>query len=479
MTQSELPPGHIPVGLSESMLERRENVILSESEVLTISNMNPNYSTTFWLRGMATAVSCLAVCAHAFAADHGWPNRFGPLNNSHVPADEAVGIPTTWDETTGDHVVWKKELQEHGHATPVIQNGKVWLTSATEDGKRQYLDCFDASTGMQLYHKLVFENAEPEPLGNDTNNYAAPTSVLTDSAIYVHFGSYGTAKLDLETLDTVWERRDIECRHFRGPGSSPVLHDNRLILTFDGIDVQFVAALDAQTGDTVWRTGRTTDYGDLDEDGKPIRDGDLRKAYSTPGIIDIGGRTQVISGGANAAFAYDLETGREIWTIRHPGRNAAAPPAFFRNLAILNTGASGSTLVGIELNESTKGDVTDTHIAWNRDKANSRMASPVLYDGRVFMVTHAGVGVCVDAASGKELNKIRLGGTFISSPIVANGLVYAANDDGAVFVIRADASMEIVAKNKISEGMRASLAAADGRLYLRTSKHLYCLGTKE
>lgn len=442
-----------------------------------ISNMTFDRLTPRRLELAVAAVVGVAMHLQAASAEHGWPNRFGPTYNSHVPAEEAKGIPVTWDETSGSNVVWKKELAGHGHATPIVLNGRGWLTSATEDGTRQYLDCYDAETGEQLHHKLVFENADPEPLGNDTNNYAAPTSVLTDDAIYVHFGSYGTAKLDRETLETVWERRDIECRHFRGPGSSPVLHDNLLILTFDGIDVQFVMALDARTGDTVWRTDRTTDYGDLDEDGKPIRDGDLRKAYSTPALIEIGGRTQVISGGANAAFGYDLETGDEIWTIRHEGRNAAAPPAFFEDLAILNTGASASSLIGIKLNESTRGDVTDTHIAWHRDKANSRMASPVLYDGRVFMVTHAGVGVCVDAATGKELNKVRLGGTFISTPIVANGLLYAANDDATVFVLRADESMEVVAKNRLTEGMRASLAAAGGRLYLRTTRHLYCIGT--
>jgi len=434
-------------------------------------------------RPIRIALNCvtLAVCfaamgTHFCVADHGWPNRFGPSSDSLVPATDATEIPTTWNETTSNNVLWKKELEGHGHATPLIRNGRVWLTSATVDGKRQYLDCFNVETGQQLHHRLVFENPNPEPLGNDTNNYAAPTGVLTDDSIFVHFGSYGTARIDLSTLETVWERRDIECRHFRGPGSSPVLHNGRLVLTFDGIDVQFVTALDAETGETVWRTDRTTDYGDLNEDGKPIRDGDLRKAYSTPGIANVGGRTQVISCGANAAFAYDFRTGREIWTIRHHGRNAAAPPAFFEGLAILNTGATNASLVGIKLNESTQGDVTESHIAWNRDKANSRMAAPVLYNGRVFMVTHAGVGVCVDAASGKELRKIRLGGTFISTPIIANGLLYAANDDATVFVMRADESMEIIAKNKLTEGMRASLAAAGGRLYLRTSKHLYCIG---
>ncbi len=410
-------------------------------------------------------------------AELGWPARFGPLDNGHVPPQEAVGIPVTWDEDSGKNVLWKINLTGFGHSTPVILRGNVWLTSATEDGKQQFLECFDTATGEQRHHKLVFENENPEPLGNDTNTYASPSCIVTDDAVYVHFGSYGTARVDPDSLDVVWQRRNIECRHFRGPGSSPFLHENLLILTFDGIDVQFLTALDIETGNTIWRTERTTDYDDLNEDGSVIRDGDLRKGYSTPGVVNVNGRTQLVSGGAVAAFGYDVATGREIWTVRHQGRNAAATPAFFGERVILNTGASNQSLLSVELNETTTGDITDSHVMWNRDKGNSRMAAPVLHDDRVFMLTHAGVGVCVDAASGEELNRIRLGGTFIASPIISNGLVYAANDDGAVVVFRADASMEIVARNKLSEGMRASPAAAAGRLYLRTVQHLCCIGT--
>lgn len=412
------------------------------------------------------------------AAERGWPTRFGPSDNGLVSDADAAGIPASWNESTGENVLWKIELPEYGLSTPVVHNGRVWLTSASEDGRRQYVDCIDAATGEHLHHHLLFENADPEPLGNTTNTYASPSCVVTEDALYVHFGTYGTARLDPQTLDTVWERRDIHCLHFRGPGSSPLLDGNLLVLTFDGINVQFVTALDARTGDSIWRTERTTDYDDLDEDGKPKRDGDLRKAYGTPGMATVGGRRQVISNGARAAFAYDAESGRELWTLRHPSFNAAAHPIFHKNLVILATGATGGHLIGVDLNETTQGDITESHVVWDREKSNSRMASPVLYDGRVFMVTHAGVGVCVDAASGEELGKQRLGGTFIATPLVANRLVYACSEDGAVVVFRADASMEIVARNKLSDGMRASPAAADGRLFLRTMTHLYCIGSR-
>ncbi len=406
-----------------------------------------------------------------------WPSRFGPHGNSHVPVAEAAGIPTSWDEISGENIIWKMELPEFGHSTPAVLNGRIWLTSASEDGRRQYVDCVDVATGGRLRHQLLFENEDPEPLNNPINTYASPTCVVTDDAVYVSFGSYGTARVDPRSLDVVWQRCDIKCRHYRGPGSSPVLHRNLLILSFDGIDAQFLIALDTKSGDTVWRTERSTDYGDLDENGLPFREGDLRKAYSTPGLVIVDGRMQVVSVGSRAAFAYDADTGKEVWTIRHDDYNATAPPLFFENLAILNTGSSRANLVGIDLNETTQGDVTETHVVWDREKGNSRLASPLLYEGRIFMVTHAGAAVCIDAASGRELNKLRIGGTFISSPILANGLIYVGNDAGVVMVFRADASMDIVARNKVTEGIRSSPGAAGGRLYLRTMKHLYCIGT--
>jgi len=350
------------------------------------------------------------------------------------------------------------------------------VTSAAEDGTRQYIDCIDAKTGKVLHHELLFENADPEPLGNPVNTYASPTCVVSDNAVYAHFGTYGTARLDPETLDVVWTRRDINCRHFRGPASSPVVHDNLLILTFDGIDKQFLTALDINTGDTVWRTERSTDYEDLDENGRPQRDGDLRKAYGTPGLFKVNGRTQVVSVGSRAAFGYDAETGEEIWTVRHDDFNASSPPSFFNNMALLHTGSRTASLIAIRLNETTTGDVTESHREWIRDRGNSRMASPLVYDGLVFMLTDNGVAVCADANTGERVNRVRLGGVFTSSPVIANGYLYACNEDGVITVLRANGTLEVVAKSELSSGIRASPAVAAGRLYLRTFTDLYCIG---
>ena len=405
-----------------------------------------------------------------------WPVRSGPTLNGHVAEADAVGLPVDFDEESGKNIRWKVELQNFGHSTPIIGDGRIWLTSATKDGRQQFIHCLDAATGKTVHQRLLFENEEPEPLNNEINTYASPSCALEHDAVYVHFGSYGTAKVNPETAETVWERRDISCRHFRGPGSSPILFEDLLILTFDGIDAQFLMALNKKTGETVWRTDRSTDYGDLDEDGNPKREGDLRKAYSTPALVDVDGRTLVVSVGSRAGFAYDARTGEEIWGIRHDDFNAAAPPAFYKDLAILNTGSRGANMMAVELGKETRGDVTETHVRWNREQGNSDLASPLVIGDRVFMITNTGVAVCLNAATGEEIWKDRVGGTFTASPITANGLIYFCNEEGDLIVIRAADQFELVARNRLKEGMRASPSVANGCLYLRTFGHLYCIG---
>lgn len=420
----------------------------------------------------------IVVIAPAYSADTtiSWPFRSGPSLNGHVSAADAKGLPREFDEKTGKNVKWKIELEEFGHSTAIVGGGKVWLTAATNDGAKQYVYCIDAETGKVLHHKLLFENSEPESLNNTINTYASPSCALEEDAVYVHFGSYGTARLDPETAEIVWHRRDIKCRHYRGPGSSPIMFQDLLILTFDGVDAQFLTALDKTTGKTVWRTERSTDYGDLDADGNPKREGDLRKGYSTPALVEVAGRTQVVSIGSRAGFGYDALTGKEVWGFRHDDFNAAAPPVFYKNFAIVNTGSSRANLKAIELNETTLGDITDTHVQWDRPKGNSRLAAPLLIGNRVYMITDKGVANCVDADTGEEIWKDRVGGTHVASPVTANGLIYFCSEEGDTTIIKASDTFRILSKNTLAEGMRASPAVANGRLYLRTFGHLYCIG---
>ena len=404
-----------------------------------------------------------------------WPSRSGPTLDSIVAAADAAGLPVQWSEEPQRNIAWKVGLEGFGHSVPVIGHGRIWLTAATKDGRQQFVYCLDQRNGQVLHHQLLFENAEPEPLKNEINTYASPSCALESDAVYVHFGTYGTVRMNPKTFAIEWQRRDINCRHFRGPGSSPILWRDLLILTFDGVDAQFVTALNKRTGETVWKTARTTDYGDLDENGVPKLEGDLRKAYSTPAVVEVNGRWQVVSVGSRAAFSYDAETGQELWTIRHDDFNASSPPLFSRGHAILNTGSRNSNLLSVRLEDSTRGDVSSSHVVWNRDKGNSDLSAPVLVDGRIISTANNGVVTAVDVVTGAELWKGRMDGTFTASPIVANGLVYFCNEEGETWVVRGGPEFEVVAKNRLAEGMRASPSAAGGMLFLRTFTHLYAL----
>jgi len=407
------------------------------------------------------------------SADLPWPFRNGPLQNGSAAPSDARGVPTEWDEATGKNIAWKIDLEGFGHSTPVIGDGRVWMTAATADGKQQFVYAIDTRTGRVIHHKLLFENAAPEPLGNVVNTYASPSCVLASDAVYVHFGSYGTARLDPQTADIVWQRRDLPCRHFRGPGSSPYVWRDLVILTFDGIDQQYVTALDKRTGKTVWRTDRSTNYHDLGPDGKPKLEGDLRKAYGTPGATDVQGTAHLVSIGSRAAFGYDPATGRELWTVTHEDFNAAAPPLFFANLAIINTGSGGAKFMAVRLDESPRGNVDGTHVVWNRTKGNSRLCAPVLDRDRIWMLTDNGVLNGLDAKTGEELASKRLGGQYVASPVVVGDFLYACDEEGTTTVVRTSVPPEIVAQNQLEAGMRASPAVADGAIYLRTFGRLY------
>jgi outer membrane protein assembly factor BamB len=402
-----------------------------------------------------------------------WPDKAGPTLDGVVPAAEAARLPMEWDGESGKNIAWSVPLEGQGHCTPVIGGDMIWFTAATDDGKKQYVYGIDRHTGKVIHHKLVFENPTPEELGNPLNNYAAPSPFLEADALYVHFGTYGTARIDPATGEIVWQRRDINVNHYRGPGSSPVAHGELLYLTFDGIDAQFVVALNKKTGATVWKTARSTDYGDLDANGQPTRGGDMRKAYHTPRVFDIAGRQVLVSVGSRAAFGYDALTGEEIWTIRHGGFNAAIRPIMSGEVLLINTGSERSHTLGVRVDDKMKGDITESHVLWDRDKRNASEAFPVLVDGLLFQTTRGGIVTCLRAATGEDLWEDRLEGQHLPSPIAAAGRLYFSNDRGATHIIRAGDKFELLGKNQLPDPMTASPAVADGALFLRTKTHLY------
>lgn len=402
-----------------------------------------------------------------------WPDKNGPTLNGIVPAEEASRLPLTWNFETGENIAWKTDLEGEGHSSPVIGGDLIWFTVATEDGAKQYVYGIDRHTGKVIHHLLIFENAAPEELGNPLNNYAAPSPVLEADALYVHFGTYGTARIDPATGKKVWERRDINVRHYRGPGSSPLIHGEMLILTYDGIDQQFVTALNKKTGETLWKTPRTTNYEDLDAEGRPTRDGDLRKAFHTPSVFTLGGVETLVSVGSRAAFGYAVDTGKELWTVRHGGFNAAIRPLVCQNVLVLNTGSERAHTIGVRIDDKMQGDITESHVIWDREKRNASEANSILVGDRLFQVTRGGIVTCMDPLTGQDIWEDRLTGQHLPSPIAAGDRLYFSNDRGNTRVIRAGDKFELLAEGLLPDAMTAAPAVADGALFIRTKKQLF------
>lgn len=419
---------------------------------------------------LACALSLLVIGCLGARAD--WPEWRGPWGDGHVSAQgdtRPTGLPLHWSDT--ENVRWKTEIPERGWSTPAVMGGQVWLTTATSDGHDFYVYGVDAETGKVRFNKKLFHADSPEPLGNNMNSYATPSPAIEAGRVYIHFGSYGTACLDTANGDVLWQRQDLPCRHYRGPSSSPVIFEKLLILTMDGVDLQYLVALDKQTGKTVWKTARSVAWNDENVPGQMARDGDLRKAHSTPLIVKVGEKFQMLSAGAKAAYAYEPQTGRELWRVQYNAWSAAPRPLFEKGLAFIISGFGGKTEL-LAVRVDGQGDITDTHVAWRFDTMVSKTASPLLVDGLLYMVSDDGMVTCLEAATGNRVWRERIGGKYAASPIYGDDRLYFFSQEGKTTVIKPGRTCEFLATNSLAGGFMASPAAAGKALYLRTKTHL-------
>jgi outer membrane protein assembly factor BamB len=397
-----------------------------------------------------------------------WPQFRGP-DGTGVSKDR--GVPLTWSETK--NVRWKTAIHGRAWSSPVVLGSQVWVTTATEDGRELFAMAVDRDTGRVVHDLKLFQVEKPQYV-HPFNTYASPTPVIEKGRVYVTFGAPGTAALDTSTGKVVWERRDFECNHYRGAGSSPILFEDLLILHFDGSDHQFLVALDKRTGKTVWRTERSIDFKDLGPDGKPASEGDFRKAFATPHVETIGGQPVLISLGSQAAYAYDPRTGRELWRVEERSSHSAGTrPVLAHGLVFYPTGWPTGQVLAVK--PDGRGDVTATHVAWRLTRGAPKKPSLLLVDDLLYMVGDNGIVSGVTARSGEVVWSGRLEGAYSASPLWIDGRVYTFNEDGKATVLQAGREFKVLAENVLDEGLMASPAVAGAALFVRTRTHLYRL----
>ncbi|MGE0882005.1 MAG: PQQ-binding-like beta-propeller repeat protein [Blastocatellales bacterium] len=399
-------------------------------------------------------------------ANDNWPQFRGPDGTGHSSARE---LPLTWSET--ENVVWKTAIHDRGWSSPVIYGKQIWLTTASKDGRQLYALCIDKDTGKIIRDMKLFDVAEPQ-FAHSFNTYASPTPVIEQGRVYITFGSPGTAAIDTKTFKVIWQRRDFECNHFRGAGSSPIIFRDMLLMHFDGSDHQFVVALDKRTGKTIWRTDRSIDFQDLDKNGKPAAEGDLRKAFSTPHVVQLNGRWEMISLGAKAAYSYDPFTGKELWRVEERGQHSASTrPVLGHGMIFYPTGFSNGQLYAVRTGGN--GLITDTHVAWRVKRGASNKPSILLIDDLIYMIGDTGIATCVEAKTGEIVWQQRIGGEYSASPVYADGKIWMFSEEGKTTVIKPGRTFEKLAENNLEDGFLASPAIAGKAFYLRTRTHLY------
>ncbi len=391
-------------------------------------------------------------------AGENWPEFRGPTGDGH---SDARDLPTKWSEK--ENVRWKTAIHGKGWSSPVIWERQIWLTTAPTDGKELYAVCVDRDSGKMLHDIKVFDVPKPA-FCHAFNSYASPTPAIEAGRVYVHFGSAGTACVDTATGKVLWERRDLPCDHWRGAGSSPILYGDLLILTFDGYDYQYLVALNKKDGKTVWKKDRDIDY--------HMADGDLKKAYATPRVVEVEGKPQMICPSAEATVAYNPLTGEEIWRVIHGGMNASARPVIAQGHVYLTSGHTGR-LLSVRL--GGKGNITKSHVDWIYTKTVPSRPSLLQAGDYLFMVSDKGFASCVEARTGTEIKKLRLNGDFSASPLYAEGRIYCFSQDGPGYVLEANRNLTLLATNELSAGCMASPAVAGKALYVRTKTHLYRL----
>jgi len=382
-----------------------------------------------------------------------------------------ASCPIRWSPDS--NILWKTEIHGRGWSSPVVYNNQIWMTTATEEGKEMYAVCVDFNTGEILFDIKLFT---PDSIfrKHDINSFATPTPCIEKDFVYVHFGRYGTACLNILDGSIVWKRSDLSCLHIQGPGSSPILYKNLLILHLEGTDRQLITALNKSNGETVWETDRPEEIYDKLQ---PIG----RKAYITPIIINVNGKNMMISNGSAACIAYNPDTGKEIWHIIRGEDSTISMPFFEDGTVFFHTGfitsAENDRFAELmAVNPAGSGDIADTNIRWRIKTPILQLSTPVIKDGLIYTIDTKSVLMCLDAQSGETIWSRRLKGKYNSSPVYAAGNIYFSSTNGETTIIKEGPELNIIAENSLDGEIWTTPAIVQNSILMRTSKFLYRIG---
>lgn len=411
-------------------------------------------------------IACL-ITAWIPGANADWPDFRGPTGQGHTAV---VDLPLHWSES--ENVAWKTAIHDFGHASPVEEGGKIWLTTATKDGTRLYAIGVDASTGAILHDIEVFQVEKPQRI-HPVNSYATPSPTIEPGRVYVHYGDLGTACIDTGSGEILWRRDDLRCEHMQGPSSSPILFEDLVIIHLEGVEKPYIVALNKMTGETVWRYTRPADL------YTPEIPGVYQKSCQTPLLIEVNGQPQMISNGALMATGHNPRTGDVIWKLRYRDDSAISRVVTGHGLLFVNTGGNpgGSQLYAVR--EGGTGDITETHVVWKMLEDAPHESSPVVVGDLLYTMSDRGVLKCIEATTGAVVWAEDLREKHSASLLASGNRIHFSNKRGQTTIIEAGRAYKVLATNQLDGELWTSPAVVGHSLVLRTKTHLYRIGAGE
>ncbi len=430
----------------------------------------------------AIVIGVFATYANAeekHAASEYWPQWRGPLATGVAPMGDP---PIQWNET--ENIRWKIPLPGLGHSTPIVWGDHVFVTSAEAYGERLtppadrdpgahdnlpadrmqrfVIRAIKRKDGSIAWMKVLRE-VQPHEGTHDTGSWASNSPVTDGEYLFAFFGSRGLYCLTMDG-QLVWEKDfgDMQSRHGHGEGSSPALHDDTLVINWDHQGDSFIVGLDKNTGKEIWRRQR-----------------DEITSWSSPLIVEVKGKPQVIVAATNYVRGYDLATGKTIWKCSGLSRNVCATPIVASGIAVVTNSYDWQKMLAIKLAEAT-GDITDKPaVLWQRDKQTPYVPSPLIYDDLVYFTSHLrGIVTCVNLKTGKTIfgpARIPKVTEIFASPTAAAGRIYIPDRRGNIAVLKHANEFKVLAVNKLNDAFSASPVIVGNELYLRGEEFLYCI----
>lgn len=415
-----------------------------------------------------------------------WPQWRGP-DGSGISTEK--NLPAAWTPTT--NIKWKAAIPGRGHSSPIVWGNRVFVTTAVEgeavpgakaakhmlgdkefvhpdsigaDRKHQFkVIALNRESGKVVWEVTAWEGT-PYDNRHRKSSYAASTPATDGKMVYAFFGTEGLYAYDFNGK-LAWKAQLGNMANLgMGTGTSPILFENLVIVQCDEDNGEgsFIVALDKKTGKEAWRTPRK-----------------IQISWSTPLLVKSSTRSELITSGTETVISYDPATGKELW--RHKGLESNAIPSPVANSEMVYLVAGFPAKIAMAIKLGSSGDLTGTpNVPWKYAKGTAYVPSPILYGDYLYLTTDRGILTCIDAKTGEvkyEGGRIPIPATFTASPVAFEGKILMTSEDGDTFIVKAGPKHEVLATNSVGEPVYASPAIADGRIFIRGEKNLYCIGS--